>query len=79
MNRILTRREYLMRATNGFAGLALADLMATDAFAASPLARQRASTKLRSERQNCEAFLSRPQMDRGAVVGEVERVHRHLP
>lgn len=37
MNRLLTRREYLMRATGGFAGLALADLMA-----ASPLAEKRA-------------------------------------
>ena len=41
MNRPLTRREYLMRATGGFAGLALADLMATDALAASPLAEKR--------------------------------------
>ncbi|WP_395743324.1 DUF1501 domain-containing protein [Prosthecobacter sp.] len=37
MNRPLTRREYLMRATGGFTGLALADLMA-----ASPLAEKRA-------------------------------------
>ncbi len=36
MNRPLTRREYLMRATGGFAGLALADLMA-----ASPLSEKR--------------------------------------
>jgi len=36
MNRPLTRREYLMRATGGFAGLALADLMAE-----SPLSEKR--------------------------------------
>lgn len=41
MNRPLTRREYLMRATGGFAGLALADLMAADARAASPLSEKR--------------------------------------
>ncbi|WP_397384181.1 DUF1501 domain-containing protein, partial [Prosthecobacter sp.] len=41
MARPLTRREYLMRATGGFAGLALADLMATDALAASPLSEKR--------------------------------------
>ena len=41
MNTHLTRREYLMRATNGFAGLALADLLATEAHAASPLAEKR--------------------------------------
>ncbi|WP_395748020.1 DUF1501 domain-containing protein [Prosthecobacter sp.] len=38
MNRPLTRREYLMRATGGFAGLALADLLEADARAASALA-----------------------------------------
>ncbi|WP_395735790.1 DUF1501 domain-containing protein [Prosthecobacter sp.] len=37
MNDFITRREYLLRATGGFAGLALADLMA-----ASPLSEKRA-------------------------------------
>ncbi|MFC5456601.1 DUF1501 domain-containing protein [Prosthecobacter fluviatilis] len=41
MSRPLTRREYLMRATGGFTGLALADLLAADAMAASPLAEKR--------------------------------------
>lgn len=41
MNRPLTRREYLMRATGGFAGLALADLLEADARAASALAEKR--------------------------------------
>jgi len=37
----MNRREYLMRATGGFAGLALADLLASDARAASPLSEKR--------------------------------------
>jgi Protein of unknown function (DUF1501) len=41
MKRPLTRREYLMRATGGFAGLALADLLEADARAASALAEKR--------------------------------------
>lgn len=41
MSRPLTRREYLMRATGGFTGLALADLLAAEAMAASPLAEKR--------------------------------------
>ncbi|HRH96715.1 MAG TPA: DUF1501 domain-containing protein, partial [Prosthecobacter sp.] len=36
-----TRREFLWQVGGGFAGLALADLMTTDAFAASPLAEKR--------------------------------------
>ena len=36
-----TRREFLWQVGGGFAGLALADLMATDALAASPLAEKR--------------------------------------
>lgn len=37
MKHPLKRREYLLHATSGFAGLALADLLAADARAASPL------------------------------------------
>jgi hypothetical protein len=36
-----TRREFLWQVGGGFAGLALADLMAADALAASPLAEKR--------------------------------------